>query len=203
MYKGVNRGSTDVDNTNRTGKLIIGNLSGVAGGTTTAPVNFGISNDPLVLPVQFTGVSAIIKGGVLFVNWTTASEKNNKRFEIEASADGVHFTTIGSMDSKAPNGNSDGVLSYEFSMNTSGLALATSGIALVLLALGSLAIGLPRKRKLVFASLLLTVIFAGAMGCQKKASEPVSDGKSAYIRIAQIDADGSKSYSKIVKVVNN
>ncbi|MBO9594014.1 MAG: hypothetical protein J7599_13985 [Niabella sp.] len=202
-YTGVNRGSTGIDNTNRTGKLIIGNLSGVAGGTTTAPVNFGISNNPIALPVQFTNVSAIIKGGILFVNWTTASEKNNKRFEIEASADGVHFTTIGSMDSKAPNGNSDSILNYEFSMNMSGLALATSGIALVLLALGSLAIGLPRKRKLVFASLLLTGIFTGAMGCQKTGSEPVSDGKSAYIRVAQIDADGSKSYSKIVKVVNN
>ncbi|MCF3112011.1 hypothetical protein LL912_24700 [Niabella sp. CC-SYL272] len=202
-YTGVNRGSTGVDKTNRTGKLTIGNLSGVAGGTATAPVNFGISNDPLALPVQFADVSAIIKGGVLFVNWTTVSEKNNKRFEIEASADGIHFTTIGSMDSKAPNGNSDSALSYEFSTNMSGLALATSGIALVLLALGSLAIGLPRKRKLAFASLLLTGIFAGVMGCQKNGSEPVPDGKSAYIRVAQIDADGSKSYSKIVKVVNN
>ncbi|MCH5720380.1 hypothetical protein [Niabella hibiscisoli] len=36
-YTGVNRGTTGIDNTNRTGQLNIGNLSGVAGGTTTSP----------------------------------------------------------------------------------------------------------------------------------------------------------------------
>lgn len=200
-YTGVNRGSTGADNTNRTGKFNIGNLSTVAGGTTTAPVNFGISNDPAVLPVQFASLSATVRGGVLFVNWTTASEKNNKNFEIEASADGIHFTTIGTMDSKATNGNSDSALSYEFSVNFSG-AVAASGFIVALFALGALTMGMQRKRKLAFAGLMLAGLFVGAMGCQKKGNEPV-DGKSAFIRIAQIDKDGSKTYSKTVKVVNN
>lgn len=201
-YTGVNRGSTGVDNTNRTGKLVIGNLSTVTGGTTTAPVNFGISNDPLVLPVRFENITATVRGGMLFVNWTTASEKNNKSFEIEASADGVHFTTIGSMDSKAPNGNSDSTLSYEFSADFSGVAMATSGFVVALLALGALTMGMQRNKKLLFAGLMLTGLFVGAIGCQKKGNEPV-DGKNAYIRIAQIDKDGGKTYSKTVKVVNN
>jgi alpha-tubulin suppressor-like RCC1 family protein len=202
-YTGVNRGATGVNNTNRTGKLNIGNLSTVAGGTSTNPVNFGISNNPLVLPVQFADLSATIRGGVLFVNWTTAAEKNNKNFEIEASADGVHFTTIGSADSKALNGNSDTALSYEFSADLSGVAMATSGFIVALLALGALTMGLQRRRKLLLAGLMLAGISVGTIGCQKKGSEPVSDGKSAYIRIAQIDQNGSKTYSKIVKVINN
>ncbi len=61
-YTGVNRGgTTGVDNTNHTGKLIIGNLSTVTGGTTTNPVNFGIrllapvaNNDNLTGQVQGT-----------------------------------------------------------------------------------------------------------------------------------------------------
>jgi len=202
-YTGVNRGgSTGVDNTNRTGKLNIGNLSTVAGGTTTNPVNFGLSNDPLVLPVQFADLSAVVRAGVLFVNWSTASEKNNKSFEVEASADGVHFTAIGQVSSKAANGNSDSTLSYEFSADLAGVAMATSGFMVALLALGALTMGLQRKRKLLLAGLMLTGLFVGAIGCQKKGSE-VPDGKNPYIRIAQIDQDGGKSYSKIVKVVNN
>ncbi|MGN7787084.1 hypothetical protein ACTJIJ_21300 [Niabella sp. 22666] len=200
-YTGINRGATGVDNTNRTGKLNVGDISGTTGGTTLNPANFGISNDPLVLPVQFASIVATVRGGVLFVNWTTASEKNNKNFEIEASADGVHFTTIGTMDSKAPNGNSDSALSYEFSVDYSG-AVAASGFIVALLALGALTMGMQRNKKLAFAGLMLTGLFVGAIGCQKKGNEPV-DGKSAYIRIAQIDKDGSKTYSKTVKVVNN
>jgi len=203
-YTGVNRDATGIDNTNRTGKLSIGNLSTVAGGTTTTtpPVNFGISNDPAVLPVQFANLSAIVRSGILFVNWTTASEKNNKSFEVEASTDGVHFTTIGTADSKALNGTSDTALSYEFSASLSGVSLATSGIIIALLALG-MAMGLPRKRRVIFAGLMLMGICVGTISCQKKGSEPVSDNTNAYIRIAQIDQNGSKTYSKIVKVVNN
>lgn len=206
-YTGVNRGgTTGVDNTNRTGKFNIGDLSTVVGspaGTAVNPVNFGISNDPLVLPVRFESITATIRGGILFVNWSTASEKNNRNFEIEASADGIHFTTIGAIDSKALNGNSETLLNYEFSADLSGVAIATSGFLVALLALGALTIGLQRGRKILFVGLMLSGLFAGAIGCQKKGNEPVSDGKNAYIRIAQINTDGGKSYSKIVKVVNN
>ncbi|MGE9310107.1 hypothetical protein ACLOAU_00555 [Niabella sp. CJ426] len=202
-YTGVNRGATGTDNTNRTGKLNIGDISGTTGGTTLNPANFGISNDPLVLPVQFANLSATVRGGVLFVNWTTSSEKNNRSFAIEASTDGVHFTAIGTADSKALNGNSDTALSYEFSADLSGVAMASSGFLVALLALGGLTMGLQRRRKLLFAGLMLAGISVGTIGCQKKGSEPLADGKNAYIRIAQIDQNGSKTYSKIVKVVNN
>jgi hypothetical protein len=202
-YTGVNRGATGVDNANRTGKLNIGDISGATGGTMLSPANFGISNNPLVLPVQFADISATVKSGVLFVNWTTASEKNNKSFEVEASADGAHFTTIGTVDSKALNGNSDTSLSYEFSADLPGMAMATSGFVVALLALAALTMGLQFRRKLLLAGLMLAGICIGTIGCQKKGSEPVSDGKKAFIRIAQIDQNGSKTYSKTVKVVNN
>ncbi|HTG55942.1 MAG TPA: hypothetical protein VL943_06735, partial [Niabella sp.] len=105
------------------------------------------------------------------------------------------------MDSKAPNGNSDSTLSYEFSADYSG-AVVASGFIVALLALGALTMGMQRNKKLLFAGLMLTGLFVGAMSCQKKGNEPVN-GKNAYIRIAQIDKDGGKTYSKTVKVVNN
>ncbi|WP_118976761.1 SdrD B-like domain-containing protein [Taibaiella koreensis] len=65
IYTGVNRGTTGIDATNRTGKLNVGNLSTVTGGTTTNPVNFGIrplspvaNND--TLSSQARGTSAIV-----------------------------------------------------------------------------------------------------------------------------------------------
>lgn len=203
-YTGVNRGgSSGVDNSNRTGKLNIGDLTGIPGGTTTDPINFGITNDPDLLPVHFADLSAILKGGKLFVKWGTLSEINNKSFEIEVSADGVHFVSIGSMNSKAENGNSDSLINYEFSIDFSNMALATSGIVLVMLAFGTLLMKFLPKRKVLFVSLIITGIFMGVAGCQKKNSNPFSDSNTLYVRIAQIDIDGSKSYSSVVKVIKN
>lgn len=52
-YTGTNRGGTNsVDIVNQTGLLAIGDLSTVAAGTTTNPVNFGIDQEPNTSPVS-------------------------------------------------------------------------------------------------------------------------------------------------------
>jgi len=81
--------------------------------------------------------------------------------------------------------------------------MATSGFIIALLALGGLIMGLRRNSKLLLPGLMLTGILVSFIGCEKKNPEPVPNSKNTYIRIAQIDANGSKSYSKIIKVVNN
>ncbi|MDQ6482125.1 T9SS type A sorting domain-containing protein [Dyadobacter sp. LHD-138] len=53
QYTGTNRGgTTSVDIVNQTGLLAIGDLSTVAAGTTTNPVNFGIDQEPNTNPVS-------------------------------------------------------------------------------------------------------------------------------------------------------
>lgn len=53
------------------------------------------------------------------LSWTTLNELNNKGFDLERSADGVNFSSIASIASKAINGNSTSQLSYDFTDNKS------------------------------------------------------------------------------------
>jgi len=48
-----------------------------------------------ILPVTLIDFTAVVNDCVTTLNWATASEKNNKGFEIERSADGIAFTDIG------------------------------------------------------------------------------------------------------------
>lgn len=66
------------------------------------------------LPVELTAFSVSCETTQATVNWSTATETNNQYFEVERSADGVHFTGIGQVSSLAPNGNSNAPLHYSF-----------------------------------------------------------------------------------------
>jgi hypothetical protein len=50
---------------------------------------------PGVLPVSFVSFSARKENKAVILNWKTATETNNKGFEIQRSADGVNWSTIG------------------------------------------------------------------------------------------------------------
>lgn len=69
------------------------------------------TNLPCPLPVTLLNLSAKNIGDVNFLTWTTSSEINNDRFEIERSEDGIHFTTIGSL---AGAGNSASPINYSY-----------------------------------------------------------------------------------------
>ncbi|MCH5720382.1 hypothetical protein [Niabella hibiscisoli] len=160
----------------------------------------GITTD---MQVNFADLSAEVNGDILFVNWSTASEKNNKSFDIEVSLDKVNFITIGEMQSRDEDGNSTSILSYEFSADMAGVSFAALGIVIALLALGSLAMGLPGKTRWVFAGIVLTGLLTHIVGYPGKNMEDVTGNTNTYIRIAQIDAGGVKTYSGIVTVMNN
>ena len=49
------------------------------------------------LPVELTRFDAVAKGQSVNVSWATATEKNNDRFEIQRSATGEGFATIGTV----------------------------------------------------------------------------------------------------------
>jgi hypothetical protein len=66
------------------------------------------------LPVTFGGFSAKIASSGIDLNWQTLTEMNNQRFEVERSTDALKFTAVGTVLSKAVNGNHQGQLNYQF-----------------------------------------------------------------------------------------
>lgn len=79
-----------------------------------SPFTFGsIGSFPLnPLPVTIISFEAFPQYNNVLLNWVTASEINNDYFTVERSSDGIHFTEVGTLDSKAPGGNSSQVLDY-------------------------------------------------------------------------------------------
>ena len=71
----------------------------------------------LPFPVELVSFTGYNNGFVNVLQWVTASELNNKAFEIFHSADGVNFEKIGSVNSLAPNGTSNSNLAYQFTDN--------------------------------------------------------------------------------------
>jgi hypothetical protein len=48
-----------------------------------------------IVPVEFLTFSANLSGSVVNLNWTTATELNNRGFDIERSTDKINWSTIG------------------------------------------------------------------------------------------------------------
>lgn len=67
------------------------------------------ANSPL--PIELIAFQGEARGAVNELIWSTASEQNNDRFEVERSSDGEHFETIGSV---AGAGNSQVRNDYGF-----------------------------------------------------------------------------------------
>ncbi|GEM_PF-952069 len=66
------------------------------------------------LPVQLSYFTATKQANHALLQWSTATEKNNKGFEIERSTDGNNWTVIGYVPSKSIDGNSNQKLEYTF-----------------------------------------------------------------------------------------
>ncbi len=75
----------------------------------------GNSNDtPPVLPVTLINFDASYYNSNIVLNWSTASEINNKGFEIQRAVNNIDFQTIGFIDG---NGNSNTIKNYTFTDN--------------------------------------------------------------------------------------
>jgi len=159
-----------------------------------------------VLPVNFGEVNAVYQNGKLSLNWSTLSETNNKEFIVEGSVDGKTWTKLGTVASKAGNGNSDTSIQYEFSKSVQEL-IALSGFSLLsmILVTGLALLMFPaikRKSAFMLTPILAIVMTLTLFACSKSDNAPeIGEKPVTYIRIAQVDKDGSTSYSKVVKVV--
>lgn len=67
-----------------------------------------------VLPVLWSDVSGAVRGREVSLEWQTFMEQNNLGFSIERSVDGTNWQSIGFINSRAPGGNSDDLLSYQY-----------------------------------------------------------------------------------------
>ncbi|MBP6455212.1 MAG: T9SS type A sorting domain-containing protein [Chitinophagaceae bacterium] len=76
-----------------------------------------VNNFNAPLPVMYNDFTAQKSGSVAILNWTTGNEENNKLFRIQRSADAKNYITIGTVNSKALNGNSNLDLHYNFEDN--------------------------------------------------------------------------------------
>lgn len=75
--------------------------------------NFGIANSS-PLAVNLLSFKAAESNSGVQLSWTTVSERNNKGFNVERSADGNSWAKIGFVNSQAIQGNSNLQLSYSF-----------------------------------------------------------------------------------------
>ncbi|MBS1764818.1 MAG: T9SS type A sorting domain-containing protein [Bacteroidetes bacterium] len=75
------------------------------------PIMFGTAQAPNPLPVELLYLNATTRDRQIVVNWSTASEKNNKGFEVQRSTDGKEFEKIGWVDG---NGTSNIMHTYSF-----------------------------------------------------------------------------------------
>ena len=150
----------------------------------------------LALPVTYGEIAARILNDKLVVSWETLTENNNDHFEVLASNDGFDWKKIGTINSKASDGNSDSKLSYELS---AALPLSLAALSMMMLLL------LPAFRsRLMKLGIVTLVIVSCAVACSKNSKEGVdiSKGDNVYIKLAQYDKNAnSPKYSKIIKAV--
>ena len=70
----------------------------------------------VALPVELTSFSSSVNGSTVSLSWITASELNNKGFEVERKAEGADFTTVGFVSGK---GTTTEITDYSFVDNVS------------------------------------------------------------------------------------
>jgi hypothetical protein len=75
---------------------------------------FDISLSGTALPVSLSNLKAERVGSTNKLTWSTLTEQNNKGFELQRSNDGVNFSGIDFVNSKASNGNSNATLQYTY-----------------------------------------------------------------------------------------
>ncbi|MGC4232148.1 MAG: hypothetical protein QM594_04150 [Niabella sp.] len=149
-----------------------------------------------ILPVVYGSIFAKIANGSLEVNWSTFTETNNDHFEIEVSTDGQHFVNIGTVNTKAVDGNSDKTIYYSFT-KTVDVPVAVMGISLLSLAVVLLLVN--RKNRLLFLLMMVMGIGLSFASCSKNGEQvDVSGEGKLFVRIVQVDKDGTKSVTDAI-----
>ena len=200
----VSNGYTLIDLTNFNGQnysnIVIDELQ-ITGGGNYQYLSFDAFTwvkDSGVLPVTLTSFSASLsKSGILKADWKTASEKDNSHFILQSSQDGKTWKDIAR---KNGAGTSAGGATYQVEISIANMSLA--GFTL----LGFLLIPFS-KRRYHIATLLAVLAFL-AVSCAKEEddnwtgteAENAASENVIYLRLAQVDHNGSTTYSETITV---
>lgn len=157
---------------------------------------------PEATATDFASFTAVLNGNTVTLNWQTSSEKDNSHFEVEVSNDGINYTMIGTVNSKAADGDSITPLDYDFSFDVDSegvlLGAATFSMAFVCL--------LFRRRNKWLSTLLILGCIGvfGTYSCSKKDPlidhEPdpvVTENPQVFVRVKQVSKDGVFKYSDV------
>jgi hypothetical protein len=205
---GIANGYTLIDMTNLNGQnysnIVIDELRITLGGNYVyaALDAFTWVKDAGVLPVSLTDFNASLsKAGVLKADWKTASEQNNSHFIVQSSVDGKVWKDLGRKDAVE---NATTGATYHFETNIGVVSMAGFGILSILLLPFS-----KRSRNRYRYLAMLAVIAVVITSCAKDKNELMntkgisgdsSDKGTIYVRLAQVDLDGTTTYSDVVSV---
>ncbi|MFT3903171.1 MAG: hypothetical protein QM727_08350 [Niabella sp.] len=154
-----------------------------------------------VLPFDFGFLNAKWNGKQLIIDWSSLAETDNVHFEIQASKDGNNFIPIGTVNSKAANGSSTTEINYSFSLALPG---TLAGFSLLFAALFVPAFSKNKRINIMFALLCIASCY---FSCSKQNADvndevnKLKDFGKIYVRVARVDKNDAKYYSKIVQVV--
>jgi hypothetical protein len=88
-----------------------------AGGTTFSVAQLLPNNNCISLPVEFKSFSASREQNNVSLVWETASESNNKGFEVQRMVKGSNWETLAFVKTQAMDGNSSTTLRYTYKDN--------------------------------------------------------------------------------------
>jgi hypothetical protein len=152
----------------------------------------------VLLPVTLTSFTASLNtNGLLKANWKTAAEKNNSHFILQGSADGKTWKDLARKNAAE---NAVSGASYELETNIGTMTLAGFGL------LGLLLLPFTNKRYRMFAFLVVVAVVAVACAKDKDSnnidlsSEKSLNSNTIYLRLAQVDLDGTTTYSEPIPV---
>jgi hypothetical protein len=98
----------------------LGYLDGIrVAGSHTSSTAAWIALEPGIIPVELTSFAANVVKDAVQLNWTTATETNNKGFDIERKAEGKSWSKIASVQGKGTTAQSS-AYSYTDKSVTSG-----------------------------------------------------------------------------------
>jgi hypothetical protein len=148
------------------------------------------------LPVVFDAINASINHDQVTLAWNTLSETNNDHFLVQVSGDGTNFSTVATVKSKADNGNSDTTLQYNLAFSLTDVpALLGMGMLSIF---GLAAIGRRNRRVGILLSLIVGI--ALLQGCTKSSAGVSPTADKLFIRLLQVDKDGTSTNSKVLLV---
>jgi hypothetical protein len=104
-------GGGTLDAPNKEGRTVAGGYAKRNFMTSFGQLGIATIEPVTVLPVSWLAFTGDRKGQQVLLHWSTATELNNERFDIESSSDGKQFSAVG----KVPgSGNSSTVKHYQF-----------------------------------------------------------------------------------------